>query len=188
MPGKPLSGNDLLQIATEAEGHPDNVAPALQGGLVISVMKKAEIITRRYDIPALTVVIVKPDVEWLTKTARAVLPKSISRGDAVHNIGRAALVVDALRTGDLDLLQQVMEDRIHQPYRLRHIAGGMAAYKCARQFGAAALSGAGPSIITFTIPEKAEEARTRIRAVYEERSIDTKSFIIKPSSLGTHCK
>lgn len=188
MLGKPLSGNDLLQIATEAEGHPDNVAPALQGGLVISVMKKAEIITRRYDIPALTVVIVKPDVEWLTKTARAVLPKSISRADAVHNIGRTALVVDALRTGDLDLLQHVMEDRIHQPYRLRHIAGGMAAYKCARQFGAAALSGAGPSIITFTIPEKAEEARARIRAVYEERSIDTKSFIIKPSSLGTHCK
>lgn len=186
--GKPLSGNDLLKIATEMEGHPDNVAPALQGGLVVSVMKKAEIITRRYEVPELTLVIVKPNVEWLTKTARAVLPKSISRADAVHNIGRTALVVDALRNGDLDLLQQVMEDRIHQPYRLRHIAGGMAAYKCARQFGAAALSGAGPSIITFTIPEKAEEAQARIRAVYEERGIDTKSFIIKPSSLGTHCK
>lgn len=187
MLGKPLSGDDLLKVATETEGHPDNVAPALQGGLVVSVMKKVEIITRRYDVPALTVVIVKPDVEWLTKTARAVLPKSISRGDAVHNIGRTALVVDALRTGDLELLQHVMEDRIHQPYRLRHIAGGMAAYKCARQFGAAALSGAGPSIITFTIPEKAEEALANIRAVFEERGIHTKSFIIKPSSLGIHC-
>jgi homoserine kinase len=188
MLGKPMGTNDLLKLATEIEGHPDNVAPALLGGLVVSVMKAAEIVTRRYEIPELTVVIVKPNVEWLTKTARAVLPKSISRADAVHNIGRATLVVDALRTGDLDLLQRVMEDRIHQPYRLRHIAGGVPAYKCARHFGAAALSGAGPSIITFTIPEKAQEAQASIRAIYEERGIDTKCFIIKPSSLGTHCK
>lgn len=187
MLGNPLNGGDLLRIATEMEGHPDNVAPALQGGLVISVMKKDEIITRRYEIPEWTVVIVKPDVEWLTKTARAVLPKSVSRADAVHNIGRAALVVDALRNGDLDLLRHVMEDRIHQPYRLRHIAGGMAAYKCARHFGAAALSGAGPSIITFTLPEKAGEAQANIRAIYEERGIGAKSFVIKPSSLGIHC-
>ena len=186
MLGKPLDINDLLNLATEMEGHPDNVAPALLGGLVVSVMRQNEIITRRYKIPALTAVIVKPDVEWLTKTARAVLPKSVSRADAIHNIGRTTLVVDALRNGDLELLRKVMDDRIHQPYRLRHISGGMAAYKCARNFGAAALSGAGPSIIIFTQPDQAERAKMETRSIFEERGIKTKAFVTSPNSLGVY--
>jgi homoserine kinase len=186
MLGNPVDVNGLLKLATEMEGHPDNVAPALLGGLVVSVMKQDEIITRRYEVPALTVVIVKPDVEWLTKTARAVLPKSVSRADAIHNIGRTTLVVDALRNGDLNLLRQVMEDRIHQPYRLRHISGGMAAYKCARQFGAAALSGAGPSIIAFVPPENAEKAKAEIQSIFEERGIKTKGMITTPSERGAY--
>lgn len=186
MLGKPLSKNHLLKLATEIEGHPDNVAPALLGGLVISVMAREEIITRRYEVPEMTVVIVKPIVDWLTRTARAVLPKSISRADAVYNIGRAALVVDALRNGDLELLQKIMDDRIHQPYRLKHISGGLAAYKTAKQFGAAALSGAGPSIINFVTPENAERARREIAQVFQERGIETKEIITKPSTMGVH--
>lgn len=186
MLGKPLGNCDLLKIATEMEGHPDNVAPALLGGLVVSVTTRDEIITRRYDIPSLTTVIVKPLVEWPTKIARAVLPKSVSRADAIHNIGRAALVIDALRDGNLSLLEKVLEDRIHQPYRLRHISGGMAAYKTARQFGAAALSGAGPSIILFVAPEQAEAARAAVQSVYEERGIETRGLITQPSSAGCH--
>lgn len=186
MLGKPLSKNHLLKLATEMEGHPDNVAPALLGGLVVSVMAREEIITRRYEVPEMTVVIVKPIVDWLTRTARAVLPKSISRADAVYNIGRAALVVDALRNGDLELLQKIMDDRIHQPYRLKHISGGLAAYKTAKQFGAAALSGAGPSIINFVTPENAERARREIAQVFQERGIETKEIITKPSTMGVH--
>jgi len=186
MLGKPLDTDNLLKLATEMEGHPDNVAPALLGGLVVSVMKQDEVITRRYETPALTTVIVKPDVEWLTKTARAVLPKSVSRADAIHNIGRAILVADALRNGDLDLLQKVMEDRIHQPYRLRHISGGMAAYKCAKQFGAAALSGSGPSIIVFVSQENAEKARTAVQSIFEERGVKSKGIITTPGSRGVY--
>lgn len=184
--GKPLDANDLLKLATEMEGHPDNVAPALFGGLIVSVMARDEIIWRRYEIPEWAIVIVKPQVEWLTKTARAVLPKSISRTDAIFNIGRTSLVMDALRNGDLSLLQKVMDDRIHQPYRLKHISGGVSAYKVAKQFGAAALSGAGPSIINFVKPEDAEFAKKEIANVFEERGIETKSVITKPSSLGVH--
>lgn len=186
MLGKPLDNCDLLKIATEMEGHPDNVAPALLGGLVVSVTTRDEIITKRYDVPPLTTVIVKPLVEWPTKIARAVLPKSVSRADAIHNIGRAALVIDALRDGNLNLLEKVLEDRIHQPYRLRHISGGMAAYKTARQFGAAALSGAGPSIILFVAPEQAEAARAAVQSVYKERGIETRGLITQPSSAGCH--
>jgi homoserine kinase len=184
--GKPLTDKELLRLATEMEGHPDNVAPALNGGLVVSVMTKDEIITRRYDIPELAIVIVKPDVEWPTRVARAVLPKSVSRADSIFNIGRAALVVDALRTGDLELLQKVMDDRIHQPYRLKHISGGLSAYKAAKQFGAAALSGAGPSIICFPPAQAAEEAKAAIRLKFEERGINTRAVITRPSSQGIH--
>ncbi len=186
MLGKPLSENELLKFATEMEGHPDNVAPALLGGLVVSVTSANEIITRRYETPQLTTVIVKPNVEWPTRVARAVLPKSVSRADAVYNIGRAALVVDALRNGDLDLLQRVMDDRIHQPYRLKHISGGMSAYKIAKRFGAAALSGAGPSIIAFVPPESAERTKREIISIFEERGIDSHGMITHPSQLGVH--
>lgn len=186
MLGRPLGENDMLKLATDMEGHPDNVAPALLGGLVVSVMTKDEIITRRFEVPAITLVIVKPLVEWPTKMARAVLPKSVSRVDAIHNIGRAVLVVDALRNGDIDLLQKVMEDRIHQPYRLRHISGASAAYKLARQFGAAALSGAGPSTIVFVPPERAESAKAAIQSVFEERGIETRGIITQPSRQGIH--
>ncbi|MDP2778533.1 MAG: hypothetical protein Q8O48_12915, partial [Anaerolineales bacterium] len=98
-----------------------------------------------------------------------------------------ALVVDALRSGDLGLLQKVMDDRIHQPYRLKHISGGMAAYKTAKRFGAAALSGAGPSIIAFVPPDDAERAKAEVQSVFEERGIETRGIVTKPSSTGIYC-
>ena len=184
--GRPLNGNELLKLAAGLEGHPDNVAPALIGGLVVSVAAGEEIITRRYEIPDFTIVIVKPNVDWPTRLARAVLPKSVSRTDAIFNIGRAALVVDALRTGDLDLLQRVMQDRIHQPFRLKNISGGMAAYKTAKQYGAAALSGAGPSILAFVPPEDAQKAILEIASVFTDRGIDCRSLLTRPSRRGVH--
>jgi homoserine kinase len=79
-----------------------------------------------------------------------------------------------------------MDDRIHQPYRLRHISGGTAAYKIAKSFGAAALSGAGPSIINFVESHVAEKARKEIVTIFEERGVETKSIITKPSVTGVH--
>ncbi|HET7145371.1 MAG TPA: homoserine kinase [Anaerolineales bacterium] len=184
--GTPLNENELLKLAVEMEGHPDNVAPALLGGLVVSVMSGKEIITRFYEIPQITIVIVKPSIVWPTRVARAVLPKSVSRADAIYNIGRAVLVVDALRNGDLDLLQKIMDDRIHQSYRLKHISGGIAAYKTAKQFGAAALSGAGPSLIVFVPSENAEKARKEIILAFEERDIGAKGIVTRPTKHGIY--
>ena len=183
---KPLDTNTLVKLATEIEGHPDNVAPALLGGLVVSVRTKSEIITRRYDVPPLSIVVVKPEVQWDTRTARSVLPNTVSRADAIFNIGRTTLVIDALRNGDLDLLRIVMEDRIHQSYRLKHIPAGIAAYEAAKQFGAAALSGAGPSIICFVSAENAEKAKENLIDVFTEQGIQSRGLITKPSTLGTH--
>jgi homoserine kinase len=183
---KPLDINAMVTVASQIEGHPDNVAPALLGGLVVSVMTESEVITRRYDVPSLSAVIVKPEVQWQTHTARSVLPKSVSRADAIFNIGRTALVIDALRNGDLDLLQKVMDDRVHQSYRLKLIPAGIAAYKAAKQFGAAALSGAGPSIICFVPRENAEPAKEKIIDIFAKQGIEARGLITKPSTLGTH--
>ena len=184
--GRPMDTNALLKLAAEIEGHPDNVTASLLGGLVVSATTDHEIIARRYEVPALTIVIVKPDVRWQTHTARSVLPKSVSRADAIFNIGRTALVIDALRNGDLDLLQKAMVDRIHQSYRLKHIPAGIAAYKTARQFGAVALSGAGPSIICFVSPGNAEPAKEKIIDVFAKQGIESRGLITKPSSLGVY--
>jgi homoserine kinase len=184
--GRPLSVEALLKIAVEMEGHPDNAAAAMFGGLVVSVKDRDGILTRQYDVPPLTLVFVKPAVAWPTRMARSVLPRSVSRADAAYNIGRAALVVNALRDGDLDLLQKSMDDRVHQSYRLRHIPGGMAAYKKARQFGAAALSGAGPSIICFPPPDLAAQARDEIQKVFQNQRIEARSLITRTSNLGAH--
>lgn len=183
---EPLDINALVKLATDIEGHPDNVGPALLGGLVISAMTESEVITRRYDVPSLSVVIVKPEVHWQTRTARSVLPNTISRADAIFNIGRTVLVLDALRNGDLDLLQKVMDDRIHQSYRLKHIPAGIAAYAAARKLGAAALSGAGPSIICFVSPESAEKAKENLIDVFSKQEIQSLGLITKPSSSGVY--
>ena len=183
---KPLNEYELLKLAVKMEGHPDNVAPALLGGLVVSVISGNEIITRFYEIPQITIVIVKPNIVWPTRVARAVLPKSVSRVDAIYNIGRAVLVVDALRNGDLDLLQKIMDDRIHQSFRLKQISGGMSAYKTAKQFGAAALSGAGPSLIVFVQSENAEKARKEIILAFEEKDIGAKGIVTIPSKQGIY--
>lgn len=186
MLGKPLDENTLLKLATKAEGHPDNVAPALLGGLVVSAMNADEIITRRYEMPSLTVVIVQPDMHWPTTVARSVLPKSVSRVDAIFNIGRTALVVDALRNSDLNLLQKVMDDRLHQPYRMSHIPGCENAWKAARKFGAAALSGAGPSIIAFVPPEAKAEVQAAMLDAFRQAGVEACSLATKPSNQGVH--
>jgi len=182
--GRPLENPGLLKLATELEGHPDNLAAALLGGLVVSVMDGDQIITRRLDIPLITAVIAVPEVKWPTQAARAVLPASISRADAIHNIGRAVLVVEALRSGDLELLQRAMDDRVHQPYRLRQIPGAESACRAGREFGAAALSGAGPSIIAFVPERAAGNAQAAMIRAFREAGLRARGFITQPSQMG----
>ena len=117
---------------------------------------------------------------------RAILPTTYSRADAIFNISRTPLVIEALRSGDLDLLRKVMDDKIHQPYRLELISAGVKAYQVAKEFGAVALSGAGPSLICFVEPEKAIAAMTSIMAAIEEQGFVARGLITKPSMLGTH--
>lgn len=149
---EPLSEEEVLELAADLEGHPDNVSAALAGGLTLSVRAGERLLVRSY-APALTLpaAVVVPEVNLPTVAARRALPKQAPLADAVFNLGRTALVVEALRSGDLYLLGEAMQDRLHQPYRLALIPGAAAAIEAARRVGAfaAALSGAGPGVIAF---------------------------------------
>ncbi len=149
--GRPLDRTGILELAVEIEGHPDNVAAAIWGGLTIVVQKGEAVLTKRIEVPKLHVALAVPRLEFSTNAARAQLPTEVSMADAVFNLGRAPLVMEALRTGDYELLGDVMDDRLHQAARLKLIPGGQDAWRAAEEAGAAAvaISGSGPSLVAF---------------------------------------
>ncbi len=156
--GEPFSRAEILRVAVENEGHPDNVAPAMLGGLVASTLNDHTVITRSLEIRPLAATVVMPEFHFPTRAARAALPKDVPLKDAVYNISRAILVTKAFECGDLELLGQVMDDSLHQPYRLPLIPGAQAGMEAAKRAGAAAvaLSGAGPSLVAFSAEPRAE--------------------------------
>ncbi len=159
----------LLELATEIEGHPDNVSAALLGGLTIVVREGKEIHAAKILPPrAWRAVLVIPDTGLSTKFARAVLPQRITRHDAIYNIGRAALLVRAFEKGDAEALDIATGDRLHEPYRA-HLVPGMADLcQAGTRAGAhgVALSGAGPSLVAFAAQE---EDGARIARAFERR-------------------
>ena len=145
-----LSREDLLLLATEVEGHPDNVAPALYGGLGVSAMDGGRAITRRFPLSdRLRFAALVPPFELSTTLARSVLPAELPREDAIFNISRGALLLRALGDGDAELLSFAMDDRIHQRYRSKLIDGFKTARIEAQECGAAGIciSGAGPTLL-----------------------------------------
>lgn len=149
--GSPLDREELLRMATLMEGHPDNVMPAICGGLTVGVLDGEELVTEKVELPPLRVIVVTPSFSMPTEEARDLLPEMISREDAVFNIGRSALLLRALATGSFGKLRIAIQDRLHQPHRLKLIPGFEQAMAAAYGNGAdgVALSGAGPSMIAF---------------------------------------
>jgi len=155
-PSTPNPQPPILNRAIELEGHGDNVAPAYLGGLIVvsptASTGSHDYITQRIAIAPQKVVVCVPDFHFLTSTARAAVPQQFSRSDMIFNIGRAMLVIEALRNADYALLGRAMDDRLHEPYRLPLIPGAVAAKAAALAQGASAvaMSGAGPGLIAFT--------------------------------------
>ncbi len=158
MTGLAIAGREpdpalLLELAAKLEGHPDNAAPAVYGGCCITVRGPDGWIVDQAPLPNnLHAVTFMPDVETETTEARAILPDMVSRKDAVFNLGRTALLVNALGTGRLDLLRHATEDRLHQPQRGSVFPAMKNIIRGALNGGAhgAFLSGSGPSVIALT--------------------------------------
>ena len=153
--GKPLSQVEVMQLAIELEGHPDNVVPALLGGCRLAASNTPSGSWEICDIPwhpDIVPVVAIPDFELSTAEARKVLPADYSRADTIFNVAHLGLLVRALATGDRDWLRCALQDKIHQPYRRSLILGYEAVQEAAVAAGACGMviSGAGPTLLALT--------------------------------------
>ena len=169
-----LTEPEIFRYAFEFETHPDNLSPALRGGLVAACRgADSEVFIANLSVaPGVKCVIVIPEFEVSTEKARAVLPKTYSRQDAVYNIQRSALIIGALTTGNWPLLREAMNDRIHQPYRASLIPGfeEILALRTPGMYGVA-LSGAGPTMFALAEPAKADAVGWEITEVFEKYGV-----------------
>lgn len=150
--GNPLTLDDLVNTAAQIEGHPDNTAPALLGGIVTAVFDGKSVHWVKQEVyTTLKFVAIIPDFELKTEQARSALPKEISHKDAVFNLSRAALFSASLLTGKFENLRTAVDDRLHQPFRIPLIAGASKVFDIAYTLGAYAayISGAGPTIMAI---------------------------------------
>jgi homoserine kinase len=153
---------DALEVATQLEGHPDNVAAALLGGVVVCAAGEAT----RIDVPGgLAAVLAVPSRPVRTAEARAALPRDVPLADAAYNVGQASLLVLGLARGDLDLVARGLGDRLHQPHRAPLYPRSMELVERAEERGAlgGTISGAGPTVLLWAREEDAGavEAATR---------------------------
>lgn len=153
--GEPLNRDALLPLAVALEhgGHPDNVAPALLGGLVVNTVAGAAVHSVRVPFPdTIKAVVYLPDFMMDTVQGRALLPAAYPKADVVFSTSRVALLLAALQTGRYDLLGEAMEDRLHQPYRAQlfpALSDLLAAARAAGAYGAC-LSGGGSTVLALT--------------------------------------
>jgi homoserine kinase len=188
-----LSREALLALAARAEGHPDNVAAALLGGLTVSCAHgDGRVATVSLPVPGgVRWVVLVPEVTSATAQARAVLPQSVPRADAVFNVQRVALLLAALQAGRLDVLGIALDDRLHQPYRLKLFPWMPAVADAARAAGAlgCVLSGAGPSLLAAVRDDADVVARSMegalatagVRGRAWAFAVDTEGAVARPA-------
>ena len=150
--GSPLGRQDLINLAAEIEGHPDNTTPAIEGGLAASAIEAGRVYSVSVPVSEkIRFALFIPPFELKTETARSVLPQQYSRSDAVYNLSRSALMAASLFSGRLENLRVAVQDRIHQPYRSGLIAHLDDVFRLSYELGSLGtyVSGAGPTIISM---------------------------------------
>ncbi len=184
---KPIADQAILNYATEFEGHPDNVSASLYGGfLTNATLNDGTVLSTRFEWPAqIRVVVVSPHSQLPTHVARAALPRTITRLDAVHNLQRTALFTAAIAQQRYDLIWEAMRDRLHQPHRESLVPGLAEALALPRMPGllGIALSGAGPSIVAL-VDDNEDEIGARIAKCFEARNIESTTRILDVDNEG----
>ncbi|EPY2272883.1 homoserine kinase [Clostridium sporogenes] len=150
--GRVLNKKELLDLAVEVEGHPDNVNPAFCGGMTVSISDNNEIIYSKVKVSeGIKFCALIPDFTLSTEKARAVLPKIIDYKDGIFNVGRTALMISALNNGDFHLIKYACKDKLHQDYRAKLIENFYSIKKQCEKLNSLGvfLSGAGPTIMVM---------------------------------------
>lgn len=184
----PFSRDDLLEMAATIEGHPDNVAAAIHGGMRLVVMEENRLYTAPVRVPAdMQAVLFIPERRIATADARRVLPAQVSVADAVYNMSRTALIVASMESEHPEYLNIATQDRLHQPYRQTIFPQMKVIFAAARAAGAFGvfLSGSGSTILAF--------ARDRAMTVAYEMfdaarlaGVDGRVEVTQPTDQGAH--
>jgi homoserine kinase len=176
-------------MAATMEGYPDNAAACLLGGCqIVLPSERGGYLTASVPIPSsLQVVLLIPEFQVPTARARAVLTAQVSRRDAVFNVGRAALLVRAFATGDLSLLREAMQDRLHQPARRPLFPAMDAIFLAATEAGAlgACLSGSGPTVLAI-VESNATPVAEAMRQAAQESGLKASVRLARPSEQGAY--
>ena len=184
---KPISDQAILNYATEFEGHPDNVSASIYGGFLAScITSDGTVLSTRLEWPAqIRVVVVSPQSQLPTHVARAALPRTVTRTDAVQNLQRTAIFTAALAQQRYDLMWEAMRDRLHQPYRESLVPGLAEALALPPSPGllGIALSGAGPSIVGLVYNNE-DEIGARIASCFKARNTESTIRILDVDNEG----
>lgn len=174
--GRPADEAALLSIATEVEGHPDNVTPAIVGGLTITSSEDdGSIVYRKLDWPEdWNITVCVPEYELATDISRSVLPKEVPMQDAVYNAQRMGMFVHAIHTKDSALMKLALKDRLHQPYRMKLVPGlEKIAEKLKHEENVlgCVLSGAGPSILIISEKNNLDKIKATVKEVWNDLNL-----------------
>jgi homoserine kinase len=180
--GRTVPQTEMVQLATQLEGHPDNIMPALLGGLVVCYRSQdgAELRSFRLEpSERLVPIIAVPAEGFPTSEARKALPADVSFGDAQYTASRSALLVAAMTSGSgSDVLAEAMNDRLHEPHRLKLMPETAAVHEELRASGlAVALAGAGPSLLTVVPKPEAATRAEQVRRVCRDRHAGWRVFV-----------
>ena len=186
--GQPFSMQQIADLATEIEGHPDNVVPALLGGCRLS----ASGIDRNWEVSELNwhasiiPIVAIPAFELSTTTARQVLPATYSRSDVVFNMAHLGLLMQGLSTANPDWLKAALQDKVHQPYRKALIPNFEAVEAAAIAAGAhgVVISGAGPTILALSNLPSAQEVAQAMKKTWESVGIETLAIVLQLDTDG----
>ena len=185
--GSPYTKVELLQVANALEGHPDNVTPALYGGVTLSVPSKGGVLPRVLaQAPNLKAVVVIPDTLLNTEKARGILPPHVSRKDAVFNISHVGLLIEAFIREDYSLLKEGMCDVLHQNQRAVLLPGLLETIEVALKAGSygAALSGSGPTLIALMHERSLTEVSQSMITKLEQHGVTAQAIVLEIDSCG----
>ena len=186
--GQRFSPNELLEMAATIEGHPDNVAAAVLGGLRLVVSDQQQLYTVPISIPEdVNAVLLVPEQRISTADARSVLPEQVPVADAVYNMGRIALLVAGLTENRTEYLNEATQDRLHQPYRMTIFPAMKLIFKAARDAGALCvfLSGSGSTIMALTRGREMTVAYEMFEAA-RLTGVEARVDVVAPTTQGAH--
>ena len=184
-----LTNQEMLELAFSLEGHMDNIVPALIGGLTLAYKTgQEEIKWTRIKTPLdLRIVVVIPEFTLNTGKMRKVLPQKVALPEAIFNLSRSALLVNALQNSDWEVLAEAMEDRLHQPYRAPFIPGIEDMFSQIKKTGLAgiALSGSGPSVVSLTKKGSEGEISKIMKDAFLNAGIICRILVLEADLQGT---